>query len=117
MRNAGPSADQSELPGTRSKSGGRRDKEGTEETIKIQPIKDGSAEVMKLYRKAESAKTAANEAMKALAERSGTNVSNLKKLFKASFKGNFVDVRRDVDQQSVLFETVGEIPGGAPSGE
>jgi hypothetical protein len=116
-RNADAEAGQTDLPGTRSRSGGRKDNDGSEETIKIQPIKDGAAEVMKLYRKADSAKTACNDAMKLLAERSGTNVSNLKKLFKASFKGNFSDVRRDIDQQSVLFESVGEIAGGAPTGE
>lgn len=70
---------------------------------------------MKLLRKAETAKTNSNEAFKALAERSGTTVGNLKRLFRASYKGNYADARRDIDQQSVLFEQVGEIPGGAPS--
>lgn len=101
-------------PGAR----GRRDHDGSEETIKIQPIKDGAKEVMKLMRKAETAKIEANDAFKLLAERSGTNVSNLKKLFKASLKGNYADVRRDIDQQSVLFESVGEISaGGKGAGE
>lgn len=105
------------LPGTRARNGGRQDRDGTSEVIKIADIKQGSAEVMKLYRKAETAKTSLNEALKALAERSGTNTGNLKKLFKASYKGNFAEARRDLDQQTVLFEQVGEIAGGAPSGE
>lgn len=99
-------------PGSR---GGRRDRDGGEETIKIKPIKDSAKEVMRLMRRADDAKTELSDAIKALAERSGTNASNLKRLFKASFKGNFTDVRRDVDQQSVLFEQVGEIATGAVS--
>jgi hypothetical protein len=95
-------------PGAR----GRKSADGSAEVIKITPIKEGAAEVMKLMRRAESAKTQAAEALEALAERSGTNVSVLKKLFKASLKGNFSDVRRDVDQAADLFERVGELPGG-----
>lgn len=98
-------------PGAR----GRKDRDGTEETIKIKPIKDASKEVMKLLRRAETAKTECDDAFKLLAERSGTNVSNLKKLFKASLKGNYADVRRDIDQQSVIFEQVGEISSGKAS--
>lgn len=96
---------------------GRKDSEGTQEIIKIKPIKDASADVMKLLRKAETAKAEANEAFKSLAERSGTNVSSLKKLFRSSLKGNFADVRNEVDQLSLLFEQVGEIQGGRETGE
>lgn len=106
------------LPGVKTRgSRGRKDHDGVEETIKIQPIKDGAADVMKLVRKAENAKTLVNEAYKALAERAGVNVTSLKKLFKASYKGNFEDVRRDIDQQSALFESVGEIAGGKPAAD
>lgn len=97
--------------GSRGRSG-RKDKEGGEETIKIKPIKDAAKDVLKLMRKADAARGQVSDAIKALAERSGTNASNLKRLFKASLKGNFADVRRDVDQQSVLFEQVGEISEG-----
>lgn len=100
------------LPGTDRKPG-RRDKDGTEETIKLKPIKDRMAEQMKLMRRADDAKTKMNEGFKSLAEASGTNVTNLKRLFRASFNGNFADARRDIDQQQVLFEQIGEIPGGA----
>jgi len=95
-------------PGSR----GRRDREGGEEVIKIAPIKEAAAQCMKLLNRMETAKADFSDAIKLLAERSGTNAANLKKLFKASHKGNFSDVRRDIDQQSVLFEQVGEVQGG-----
>lgn len=108
----GEGGGQSDLGLQSRRAGGRKDREGTEETIRIQPIKEGAAEVMKLMRRAEDAKTKVNEAFEALAKRSGTTVANLKKLFKSSLKGTFAEARRDVDQQQVLFEQVGEIPGG-----
>lgn len=95
-------------PGSR----GRKEKDGTEETIKVQPIKDACSEMMKLYKKLETARGNFNDGIKAVAERSGVNSSTLKKLVKASADGNFVDVRRKVDQQSIVFEQVGEIAGG-----
>lgn len=108
---------QTELPGTTDKRRGRRDADGSEEVIKFKPIRDAAKDIMRLMNKAEKAKTDCNEAFKGLAERSGTNVANLKRLFKASYNGNFSDVRRDVDQQSVLFEEIGELQGGKDAGE
>lgn len=107
---------QEQLPGTDRKPG-RRDKDGGEEVIKLKPIKDRMGEQMKLLRRAEDAKTKSNEGFKELAKASGTNVGNLKKLFRASNGGNFKDVQRDIDQQQVLFEQIGEIPGGGGKGE
>lgn len=100
-------------PGSR----GRKNSDGSEEVIKLKPIKDAANDVMKLMRKADVAKKEASDAINALAERSNTNASNLKRLFRASIKGNFADVRRDVDQQSVLFEQVGEIGQGTETGK
>jgi hypothetical protein len=108
---------QEQLPGTTSKSRGRKDRDGGEQIIRYEDINKGADGVMKLFRKAESAKTNLNEGIKALAERSGTNVGVLKKLFKASFNGNFEDCKRDVDQAADLFQTIGEIPGGGKTAE
>lgn len=108
---------QTELPGTTEKRRGRRDADGSEEVIKFKPIRDAAKDIMRLLNKAEKAKADVSDAFKGLAERSGTNVSNLKRLFKASYNGNFADVRRDVDQQSILFEEIGEIEGGKDAGE
>lgn len=103
---------QGDLPGTKASRSGRANRDGTEETIKIKPIKDACADLMKLHKKAENAKADYRTAVKGVAERSGTNAANINKLVKASSKGNYSDVRRDIDQQSVIFEQVGEIAGG-----
>jgi hypothetical protein len=101
--------------GKGSNANGRKDGTGTEETIKIRPLKDGCAECMKLYKIAEEAKKAYNAAAKAVSERGGINTGSFKKLITASAKGKYEDVRRSIEQQSVLFEKVGEVPGGSVS--
>lgn len=98
-------------PGGRGR--GRKSPDGSEETIKIKPIKEAVGELMVLYKQMESASAAYNNARKLVSERSNCNSADLNKLIKASAKGNFEDVRRHVEQQSVLFESVGEVPGGA----
>lgn len=99
--------------GARKGAKGRKDRDGIEEVIKVAPIKEASGEVMRLLKRSLNAAGDYKAALKAMAERSNTNSRNLNRLFKASEKGNFADVRRDVDQQQVLFEMVGEIQGGA----
>lgn len=98
--------------GGKKKVRGRKDPDGGEEIIKFQPIKEACADMMKLYNKLQAAKTVFNECVKGVAERSNTNAATLKKLVRASAGGNFADVRRDVDQAAIVFETVGEIAGG-----
>lgn len=109
--------EQAQLPGTTRKSTGRKSSDGTEQVIRYEDITKGSADVMKLFRKSEAEKNNLNDAIKALSERSGTNTSVLKKLFKASYNGNFEDVKRDIDQAADLFETIGEIAGGGQTAE
>lgn len=98
--------------GLKKGSRGRKGRDGFEETIKAAPIHEAASDTMALYVKAELAKADYRAAVKALAERSGCNTANLAKLFKASASGKFEDVRRNVEQQSNLFEVVGEIAGG-----
>ncbi len=103
--------------GLRRGATGRRDNDGTEETIKIPPIKQAAASLMKLYKKLEAARDDFNSDCKAVAERAGINSSTLKKLVKSSATGKFTDVRRDIDQASIVFEQVGEIAGGPEAGK
>lgn len=106
-----------ELPGINTtKANGRKNGDGTEETIKIKPIKDAVADAMKLYHKFETAKIDFNECIKGIAERSNANSSTLKKLISSSAKGKFEDTRRMVEQQQVIFEEVGEVPTGSVTG-
>lgn len=97
-------------PGSRGR--GRKNRDGGEETIKIQPIKEAVGELMTLYKKAQSAMGAYNDARKKVSERSNCNSADLNKLIKSSAKGDFEDVRRHIEQQQVLFESVGEVAGG-----
>lgn len=100
-------------PGSR----GRKGRDGSEETIKIKPIKDAVGDLMKLYKKAELARADYNNAAKAVAERSNANTADIKRLIKSSADGKYEDTRRHIEQQQVLFESVGEVPAGPGSGE
>jgi len=110
------STPQEQLPGTETKRTGRKDRDGTEESPNFPKIKDGCKEMMRAYKKLESAREAFNDTVKAVADRGNFNAATLKRLVRASASGNFADHRRMIDQQAVIFEMVGEIPGGA-SGE
>lgn len=98
-------------PGSRGR--GRKDRDGTEEVPKWNTIKEGCSEMMRAYKKLESAREAFNDCVKAVAERGNINAASLKRLIKASAGGDFKDEQRKIDQQATLFEMVGEIPGGA----
>lgn len=99
----------SEASTDRKPPAGRKAKDGTDEVIRTKPIKDACKDMMTLYMKKQQANADFNAAVKAVAERSNTNASNIKKLIAASASGNFADIRRGVDQQAILFEEVGEI--------
>lgn len=110
--------EQTEIETPSSKRGsGRKSQDGSSEGIKFEPIKKACAEMMKSYKKAQEAKEAFNATVKAVAERSNCNASTLKKLVRSSAAGNFADTRNKIDQESVIFESVGEIAGGSISGE
>jgi hypothetical protein len=104
---------QEQLPGTQRRSTGRKDRDGTEESPDFTSIKKGCAEMMLAYKKLESAREAFNDCVKAVSERGNCNAATLKRLVRASASGNFTDHRRMIEQQSIVFEMVGEIPGGA----
>jgi hypothetical protein len=101
------------LPPNEKKSArGRKDSAGNEEPIKFKPIKDACDEMMRAAKKADLAQADYNDLCKIIAERSGVKASSLKRLVRASIKGNYGDVKGAIDQQAALFETIGEIPVG-----
>jgi hypothetical protein len=116
MKNAGASTDpeQGALPGTQSRNRGRQNKDGTEETVKVEPLRKACPRLLRLYGKAVDTMTDYKEALKAACEANGANTADVARLIKASHKGNFEDVRRHVEQQAIIFEAVGEV---SPSGE
>lgn len=100
------------------RTGGRKGAGGTKEVPDFPEIKKATSELMKRFKKLEHARDDYNDAVAKVAERTNVNARNLNKLIKSSAKGNFVDVRRDVDQQGALFEMVGEVSAsGATTGE
>lgn len=94
---------------------GRKDKDGTAEIVKFESITKGCSEMMKAYKKLELAKDDYNATVKAVAERSNSNVTTLKKLVRSSAKGNFQDVKDKLDQEQEVFDMVGEIGSGKES--
>lgn len=104
------------LPGTERstdrKAAGRKAADGTEKTLEPFTVRKGLTNLMALRRKADAANDEYNDALKKLAEKAGFQASNINKLIKASIKGNFADVKRDVEQLDILFGEVGEAPGG-----
>lgn len=91
---------------------GGKNSDGQSEVIDVTSIKQATGDLMKRYKKMENAKDDFNDATAKVAERTNVNARTLKKLIKSSAQGNYADVRRDIDQQSVVFETVGEVAGG-----
>lgn len=92
-------------PGAR----GRKGRDGSEEVPRFDSIKEGCAEMMRAYKKLEHAREAFNDTVKSVAERGNVNAAGLKRLVRASATGNFKDEQRKIDQQSTLFEMIGEI--------
>lgn len=112
MRNAGAGTgggEQGTLPGTAGRNRGRQNRDGTEETVKVKPLKDECPRLLKMLRKGTDAMTDYKEALKAVCEANGANSADVAKLLKASLKGNYEDVRRHVEQQAIIFEAVGEV--------
>lgn len=91
---------------------GRKTNGGTTEVPDFPTIKQATADLMKRFKKLQNAKDDYQDAVAKVAERTNVNARNLNKLIKCSAKGNYVDVRRDVDQLGAIFEMVGEVSGG-----
>lgn len=98
--------------GASTRRGGRKSAGGTSEVPDFPSIKEGAADLMKRFKKLQNAKDDYQDACAKLAERSNTNARNINRLVKSSYKGNFADVRRDVEQTAAMFDIVGELPGG-----
>lgn len=98
---------QEQLPGTQT-ARGRKGRDGIEETVKVTTLRKACPQLLKLYRKSQDAATDYKDALKAACEANGANSADVNKLIKASFKGNYEDVRRHIEQQQIIFE-MGEV--------
>lgn len=86
---------------------GRKSSDGTEDVIKVKPLKEAIAELETLKTKADAAKDRLNDAIKAVAERSGLLSKVVRKLVNARHGEGFEDAKREVDQLAIVFDEVG----------
>ena len=87
---------------------GRKDAEKQEAVTKPQVIEERIDELVRLHVRSKEAATDESEAIKAAAEASGYNASNIRSLVVARAGDNFVEKKRNVEQQYELFDEVGE---------
>ncbi len=87
---------------------GRRDKDGTEATIKLQPLRVSLKHLMSLKVSADAAREQYNAGVKAVAEKTGLMSSVVSKLVKARSGDKFDDERRKAEQTALLFDEIGE---------
>lgn len=78
-------------------------------TITLKPLKDGLRNLGKLASKVANAKIELKEAINAIAEKTGLNVSTVSRLVKAHAgdRGHFDDEKRKVEQLGICFEEIG----------
>ena len=91
-----------------AKAKGRKSSDGTEDVIKTKPLKEAVAELETLKTKADAAKDKLNDAIKAVAERSGLLSKVVRKLVNARHGEDFEDAKREVMQLGIVFDEVGD---------
>jgi hypothetical protein len=88
---------------------GRKDQTtGQEEAITLRPIKDGIEELVNLYVQQQQSAARCSDAIKAAAEKSGLLANVVRKFVKARAGDKFEEVKRTVEQLSLVFEECGE---------
>ena len=88
----------------RRKAIGRTDREGQESVIKISVVKDGVDNAVALYRKAAECDAQLNDAIKAMAEKSGLLAATVRKYVVAKASEDFQEHKRKVTQLALVFE-------------
>jgi hypothetical protein len=97
---------------------GRRDKDGTEHSITLQPLRKKLAHLMALKSSADAARDNLGAAVKAVAQETGLVSSVVRKLVNARCGERFDDARRAAEQTALIFDEIGddahpELPFGA----
>lgn len=95
----------SKAKGTR----GRKNAEKQEAVCKPEVVEKRMKELVRLHIASKEAATDESEAIKATAEASGYNASNIRALVVANAGDAFADKKRNVEQQYELFDEVGEV--------
>jgi len=87
---------------------GRRDKDGTEHTITLQPLRKKLKHLMALKESADAAREQLGSAVKAVAEETGLMSGVVRKLVNARCGDRFDDERRAAEQTALIFDEIGE---------
>ena len=81
---------------------------GQEAVIKMAPVKENIDNLIELFTKAGEASEKLNDAIKAMAEKSGMLAVVVRKLVTARAGEKFDDEKRKVEQLSLIFDEVGD---------
>jgi hypothetical protein len=87
---------------------GRRDKDGTEHSITLQPLRKKLAHLMSLKGSADAARESLGTAVKAVAQETGLMASVVRKLVNARCGERFDDERRVAEQTALIFDEIGD---------
>lgn len=91
----------------REKPEGRKDESKQPAVTQPKVILERIEELVQLHGSAVEAAVEAKEAITKAAEDSGYNAANVRKLVLARYSEKFPEVKRNIEQQSELFEEVG----------
>jgi len=89
------------------KAKGRKDG-GQDAVMKVKPVKDKIAHLVKLHNAAKEAAAGFSDAVKAVAEQAGVNAKCLRSFVAARAGESFEEKFREVEQLTFLFEKIGE---------
>ena len=101
---AGAAANVAPIRGAR----GRKDGDGQEVVIEMKPVREVLQELLELDKKARNAAQRRNDAIKAVAKKSGLLSSVVRKLVNARAGEDFAEEKRKVDQLALVFEEIGD---------
>jgi hypothetical protein len=91
---------------TIKKARGRKDSEGQEAVIREKPLKDALAELQTLHEKSDAAHDKLNDAIKAVAEKSGMQSKVIRKAVFAKHADEIEEVEREVEQLQIALDVV-----------
>lgn len=86
---------------------GRKDEEGQEQPIKLDPVRERIQQLITLHHSAKEASADFSDAIKKCAEDSGLNAAAVRRFVIARAGDKFDARKKDVAQLSILFEDVG----------
>lgn len=86
----------------------RKDNNGDEATIALNPLRDNMSNLMQLKARSDDASALLKEAIKGTAQKTGLMSATIRALINARTKGNVSDKRRIVEQLSIVFDECGD---------